>query len=245
MDSFIIILAAVLPAFVLAGMICWADRRQPEPFKWINKAFWLGVLSILPALIWEMFVKGVGLVFEPAIGPLSSFWNAFMGAALPEEACKLFMLYILLCKNPHFDEHFDAIVYAAIVSLGFAAFENISYLFNNMDSWQSVAFSRAIFSVPGHFMFGITMGYFYAKCYYAPRRTTSLYLAVLAMPVMLHTIYDGILFYAQISPALGGILTLCFYAFCFWMYRGSRKLVARMLEKDKARATNIPPIRFF
>jgi RsiW-degrading membrane proteinase PrsW (M82 family) len=67
-----------------------------------------------------------------------------------------------LRNNPYFDEHFDGIVYAVCVGMGFAGLENIMYVFQNMDDWMSVSVARAIFSVPGHFFFAVSMGYFYS-----------------------------------------------------------------------------------
>ena len=53
---------------------------------------------------------------------------AFFVAAAPEEGAKLLALWLLLRKNPHFDEDFDCIVYSVFVSLGFATLENIGYV---------------------------------------------------------------------------------------------------------------------
>lgn len=55
---------------------------------------------------------------------------SFFGAAILEESAKLFMLWLLLRKNKYFGERVDGIVYAVCVSLGFAALENVMYLFD-------------------------------------------------------------------------------------------------------------------
>ena len=44
-----------------------------------------------------------------------AFADAFLLAAIPEELAKLIMLWLLLRKNPHFDEKFDGIVYAVCI----------------------------------------------------------------------------------------------------------------------------------
>ena len=49
---------------------------------------------------------------------------------LIEEGCKFFFLYKKTWKNVNFNYTFDGIVYAVTVSLGFAAIENIIYVFN-------------------------------------------------------------------------------------------------------------------
>lgn len=85
---------------------------------------------------------------------LVSVSTAFFGAAIPEEIAKFLMLWLLLRKNPYFDEKMVGIVYAVCVSLGFAALENIMYLFTNAEAYLSVGIARAIFAVLGHFCFG-------------------------------------------------------------------------------------------
>ena len=102
------------------------------------------------------------LIDQPATW-IGALWNAFVGAAMPEEATKLLMLWLLLRRNKYFDERFDGIVYACCIGMGFAGTENVLYLFGNIENWQSVAVSRAIFAVPGHFMFAVAMGYFYSN----------------------------------------------------------------------------------
>ena len=92
---------------------------------------------------------------------IGSTMQAFVVAALPEESFKLLALWLVLRKNPFFDEHFDGIVYAVCVELGFAAVENIFYVFSE-EEWVTVAISRALLAVPGHYAFAILMGYYYS-----------------------------------------------------------------------------------
>lgn len=91
-----------------------------------------------------------------------AFTDAFIMAAIPEELAKFVMLWLLLRNNPYFDEHFDGIVYAVCIGMGFAGFENVLYLFDNYESWISVGIARAMFAVPGHFLTAVIMGYYYS-----------------------------------------------------------------------------------
>ena len=85
---------------------------------------------------------------------------AFLVVAAVEEGSKFFFLYRRTWHDPNFNFRYDAIVYAVFVSLGFAAFENVKYVFNY---GLSVALPRAILAIPGHMGFAVFMGFFTAE----------------------------------------------------------------------------------
>ena len=222
----IVIGMALLPVVVLFGYIWLKDRRQPEPLKWLLKALFYGLLSA--ALV--IMVVGPIPDFE-VTGPVTAFLKAFLTAAMPEEAAKLLMLYILLKKNPYFDEHLDGIVYATCVALGFAGTENILYLLGGLEdgTWVTMGVSRAIFAVPGHFFFGTLMGYFYARAWFGhpEHKKRNMFLAWF-VPMVAHGIYDGILFTMQTIPEwVSGLL--------FMVFIGGFV----MLRKQSVRAINV------
>ena len=62
-----------------------------------------------------------------------------------EELGKFIVLRSITWKNKHFNYSYDAIVYAVFVSLGFAALENITYVFG---SGVGTAFLRMFTAVP-------------------------------------------------------------------------------------------------
>ena len=114
------IIAALLPVALLLFYIYRQDSAQPEPAKWLWKGVWYGILSAVLVLL----VVGIASLAFPMPSlegtVLGAIIDAFLGAAIPEEAAKFFMLWLLLRKNPYFDEHLDGIVYATCVGLGFA-----------------------------------------------------------------------------------------------------------------------------
>lgn len=226
-----ILFFAILPAFALVLYVYLRDSYQREPLSQIIKAVFYGVLSAVIAIVLESLLHNFGVVGDEAATWVGAVWNAFIGAALPEEAAKLLMLWLLLRKNPYFDQRFDGIVYACCISMGFAGSENILYLFDNIDSWRSVAVSRAIFAVPGHFFFAVSMGYFYSLISFRdlPKRRKSL---VLLVPVFFHGVYDGLLFMANVTPLLGGIILLAFYFFCFKVFRYGRRRIRELAEQS-------------
>ena len=231
MEFLIIIAAALLSAILFWGYI-WKMDRKKEPTSLLIKATCYGVLICLPVAMVESMISGV--LFGEG-GPTTLFGttvDAFMVAAIPEEAFKLFALHRILKNNPYFDEHFDGIVYAVCVGLGFAGLENILYLFDNADDWLSVAFLRSLMAVPGHYAFAVLMGYYYSVYHFVnrSRRTRAM---ILVAPVLAHGLYDALLMSASVNAALGGI---CFCGAVYLTYRlhiYARKKVLAMVNNDK------------
>lgn len=233
-----VILAAVLPPFLLVLYVWWKDKYQREPFSQMAKGFLYGIISAGIAVALETLLQLFSLVPAEPQSTLQAIWKAFLGASIPEELAKLLMLWLLLRRNKYFDERFDGIVYAACVGMGFAATENIIYLFQNLDNWQSVAISRAMFAVPGHFMFAVAMGYFYSMVYFG-EITLRKANRVFWVPVMLHGVYDSLLFIANVSEMWSGIILMGFYIFCIKMLSYGRRRITEHLERDKNDPTQI------
>lgn len=142
------------------------------------------------------------------------------------------MLWLLLRKNPYFDEKMDGIVYAVCVSLGFAALENVLYLFSNVEDFLSVGISRAIFAVPGYFCFGILMVYYYSLAKFYSRASMRNKALILITPIIVHGLYDSIIFIADVTPAVSGVLFIVFLVFCHKMWRYGSKRIQEHLKRD-------------
>ena len=122
-------------------------------------------------------------------------------------------------KNKYFDEHIDGIVYAVAISMGFAAFENVLYLVDNYEEWVSVGIMRAVLSVPGHYAFAVLMGYYYSKIHFGISNSVKDKAMILLAPVIVHTIFDWLLFSISITPVLAGILFIIFIIFVIRMHK--------------------------
>ena len=134
---------AVLPPLLIAFYIYKQDKFDKEPKELILKSFLFGCLSVIPIVILE-------LIFNENIFS-NYFVYMFCGVALVEEGMKYFFLKKYLFDKPEFNEPFDGIVYAVMVSLGFATVENLVYVFiYNPDQQISVAALRMISAIPLH-----------------------------------------------------------------------------------------------
>lgn len=183
------ILAAVAPTIVLA-IIMIRKGKRPEPIDWLLVAVCLGVL-VGPTVL---LVGYLGLLDIPADTFIGAFLSSFISAAIPEEGLKFAVLYFLAKRCIHFDEVFDDIVNAVCIGMGFAGLENILYLFGAEYEWISVGISRALMSVPMHYIFAIIMGAFFSLGWFDKKNRKVYMTAALIFPIIVHGAYDTLCF---------------------------------------------------
>ena len=228
-----ILFTALLPIAILAYYIVRKDKNSPEPAWQLVKAFLFGILSIPVSMCISMPLGMLGVFVDNPVTVGEAVATSFWGAAIPEEIAKLVMLWLVLRNNRYFDEKMDGIVYAVCVSLGFAAFENVMYLMSNQANFLSVGIGRALFAVPGHFCFGIAMGYYYSLAKFYPQASAKNRAMVLVAPIIIHGLYDSILFVSSVTPAISGILMVAFLIFCHKMWKFGSKKINEHLNRDQ------------
>ncbi|MDA3893081.1 MAG: PrsW family glutamic-type intramembrane protease [Salinivirgaceae bacterium] len=214
-----LLLISVAPVFVILAYIYYRDKYEKEPLSLLLEGLLAGGVIVLPIVYFEQLIDPIGYDFGQIP---SAVWTAFMVAALVEEAFKFFAVYILIWRNPNFNERFDGIVYAVFVSLGFALVENVMYVFGNPDGLR-VGLSRAITAVPAHAIFGIMMGYWLGFAKFIPSKRVVYMISAFAYPFLFHGIYDFILMSRH------KILLMLFAPFLVYMYIRGRK---RMKQLD-------------
>ena len=229
-----LILAALLPSLLLVAYICFKDRYAPEPTKLILKAFVFGMLSADASLLISLPLQALGAFSAEPVTVMDHFRVAFFGAGLPEEAAKLFMLWLVLRRNAAFDEHFDGIVYAVCVGMGFAFVENIGYLCEAGEYWVHAGIVRGLISVPGHYAFALLMGYYYSHAHFGTQDKELNRFLTLATPVLAHTLFDWVL---MASDAVeyewaSGLLTVVFLVGFIKLQKIGRKNISHQLSKD-------------
>lgn len=231
MSTLIILATALFPAILLLLYI-WKKDPQPEPTSQLIKAVLWGMAICIPAALLEMLIQtlltNAGVDSSTLVGTTI---NAFVVAALPEETFKLLVLWLVLRKNPYFDEHFDGIVYAVCVGLGFAALENVLYVFSE-ENWLSVAIARALLAVPGHYAFAVLMGYYYSV-YHFVEHSPRIAACILLAPVVAHGIYDAIALSGTVNPYIGGLSFFVLIWFCVKMHKRAKNKVVALIDKDK------------
>ncbi|WP_341216205.1 YhfC family glutamic-type intramembrane protease [uncultured Wocania sp.] len=185
-----LLLFAVAPVFIIIIYIYFKDKYEKEPKKLLLYNFLLGaILSIIvTTIIYYVFDYVLPLTDHTSI--FQQFIKAFLVVGLTEEFSKYIIVRYYAQKNKSFNEPFDGIVYAVMVSMGFAATENVFYV---LEGGYQTALIRAFTAVPAHATFGILMGYYMGKAKFSNNRII-LNLTGLLLAIIFHGAYDFFLF---------------------------------------------------
>lgn len=231
MNKLILLAAAIVPALLLWLYIWWKDPKK-EPFGLLLKAFALGIVVVFLASGLESFIiDSFGEANEQNYSLLDTTSIAFFVAAIPEESLKLLALWLLLRRNPYFDEHFDGIVYAVSIGLGFAAIENLCYIIEGGEKWATIAICRSMLAVPGHYAFAVLMGYFYSVYHFVDKSLKNMVLILLA-PVMAHGVYDSLAMSGKADQMIGGICAIVLIYFCIELHKYAYKKIMVQINRD-------------
>lgn len=188
-------LLSLIPVAGLLVFIYFNDKKEKEPFGLLVALFFAGMGTVVTAVISEVvcdFILNLVIPIDTVPGAILS---AMAVVAPAEEMGKFLILWLITWKNKHFNYSYDAIVYAVFVSLGFAALENITYVFDN---GIGTAFMRMVTAVPGHACFAVFMGFFFSRAKYAAltgkkKKCAMHILLSMFMPIITHGVYDAIL----------------------------------------------------
>jgi len=226
------LIASITPVIIFLFLIYNKDSIK-EPFGLLMKCFFGGFVSIVITLVIDYFLAPIGRGFNSALG--RSFFDAFFQAGFPEEFSKLIILYWLVWKRKEFDQHFDGIIYAVFVSMGFALVENIMYV---AEGGMNVALMRAVLAVPGHGFFAVAMGYYFslAKFHNGPKKGVFI-LKCLLVPAIMHGAYDFALMYLSKSgdnPILAILLMIAFTIIVIKIWQRGLKKIKLHHQKDTA-----------
>ena len=213
----ILLIISILPVFLIGYYVYKKDSHK-ESKEMLIKLFFLGILScyltltisdVIELFFPDLFIYDKGHLFQ-------LFFNVLISVGLIEEFSKWIMAYLYSFHNPEFDYFYDMIIYCVVVSLGFACFENILYVFDN---GIGTGILRMLLTVPFHACNGVEMGYFLAlaKVNQVNNRKKQYhknFALSLIVPTLLHGIYDFLLMtesYVSFIIFLAFVITLYIY----------------------------------
>ncbi len=192
-----LIVLALAPVIIIALYFYYRDKYEKEPILMLVKALGAGIIIVIPIIIIEKLLMTIIIILPHQA---QAFYRAFIVAGFTEELFKFLVLYIIIWSNKNFNEKFDGIVYAVFISLGFAGVENIMYV---LQHGVATGYVRALVSVPGHALFGITMGYYFGLAKFYLEKRKQFMIRSFLYPVILHGVFDFILMLGNYRLLIG------------------------------------------
>ncbi len=225
--NYLLVAAAIIPAVFLMIKVYRSDKLEPESPRILWALIRSGILASLIAMVAERVLEAL-LDASVRDDGLYRILLYFVVVAFSEEGAKYYLLRRNSWHSEEFNCRFDGVVYAVFVSLGFALWENLSYV---LHYGLSTAIVRALTAIPGHACFGVFMGVFYSLAKQASAQANTsmarLYsILSLIVPALLHGTYD------YIASSDGG--TAAFIIFVAVLFTASYALIVKTGREDRA-----------
>lgn len=148
-----------VPALLCSYLLYWVDRYEKEPKRLLGVIFvWGALFATVVAGVAQLILQ---LATQAVSGSasLANVTGATLFAPVTEEALKALAVFLVFAVLRHeFDGILDGIVYAGTVALGFAATENVLYLYSSYlndggDGLVSLFVVRVVLGIWNHPLF--------------------------------------------------------------------------------------------
>jgi protease PrsW len=191
---------ALAPGLAIMLYIYLKDKHEREPLFLLFISFLYGAFSTMITLAISFPLDFLVTLKENDV--VHEFVEAFFKVALIEEFSKFFFVRFILYRNKNFNEPFDGIVYAVMVSMGFATLENVVYVYNY---GMETGILRMFTAVPAHATFGVIMGYFLGIGKFRHSNQVAFSVIALLTATFFHGAYDYFWFIADATGVWAGV----------------------------------------
>jgi len=236
-----------VPMFLLAAFVNWLDRYEKEPKLLLGAAFLWGVVVAGGGAFILNTVFGIGIYVLTGSEGAAEFGTTSIIAPIIEEGLKgLAVLVVFFLFRYEFDSILDGIVYASITAMGFAAIENVLYIYRNgflENGWEgfwTLVVIRVVLVSWMHPFFTAFTGIGLAIA----RMSRNMLVKIIAVPagytvaVLTHAFHNtfssliggtGGFFLGLLADYLGYAIML---AFIIWMIFHERNLLKKNLREE-------------
>ncbi|WP_166961297.1 PrsW family intramembrane metalloprotease [Yeosuana marina] len=145
-----LLIFALAPVLAIIVYIYLKDKYEKEPRRLLFYNFLFGAIVSIIITTVLYFVFNIILPLPDKYSIFQQFIKAFFVVGLTEEFSKYIIVRYYAQPKSDFNEPFDGIIYAVMVSMGFAAIENITYVFQG---GIQTALLRAFTAIPAHATF--------------------------------------------------------------------------------------------
>jgi RsiW-degrading membrane proteinase PrsW (M82 family) len=236
-----------VPMFLSAAFVNWLDRYEKEPKLLLGAAFLWGVIVAGGGAFILNTVFGIGIYVLTGSEGAAEFGTTSIIAPIIEEGLKgLAVLAVFFLFRHEFDSILDGIVYASITAMGFAAIENVLYIYRNgflENGWEgfwTLVVIRVVLVSWMHPFFTAFTGIGLAIA----RMSSNMFVKIIAVPagytvaVLTHAFHNtfssliggsGGFFLGLLADYLGYAIML---AFIIWMIVHERNLLKKNLRDE-------------
>lgn len=209
-----LITLGIAPSALWLGYYLKQDNN-PEPKLAILRVFCYGFISTFVAfgIEWVLihFMSRLSPSCSSCASAVSQLVNpsapytliilsvVFLAAlALTEEWAKYVATRIEIVRSRYFDEPVDAMIYIVIAALGFAAAENIGYIFQNPENAISIAYLRFLSSTSLHALSSAIIGYFLTLSIIHKRNKLGYIALGITCGTLLHTLFNFLIMTSEL-----------------------------------------------
>ncbi|MGB2907612.1 MAG: PrsW family glutamic-type intramembrane protease [Candidatus Aminicenantaceae bacterium] len=229
MSVWLILSGILAPALFWLGYFTYKDRFQPEPLTRMGTSYMLGIAAALAcAHTLRLILPILGLPDDPSAlmeGDRLSWLLYSVGiTGIVEEMFKFLPFAYIVLRFPSFDELSDGVIYASIIALGFASYENTLYL-PYLEGFE--LFGRAFASPLTHTIFSSIWGYAVGSAHMQGRSQIRAALIGLALAGTCHGLFN----FLTTSPELRVLSSILILAVWIWRIR----FLERSADRDQPR----------
>jgi RsiW-degrading membrane proteinase PrsW (M82 family) len=203
-------------ALACAALVYWLDRYEKEPRLLLGSVFvWGAVVAVLGALAAQTALEGA-VSLATGSQRAADLAGTTLFAPVTEESLKgIAVLVVFLLLRRELDSVLDGIVYASVTALGFAATEDLLYLFGEVTGKGvhglfDLFFVRVVLGIWDHPFYTSFIGIGLA----VSRLSRSVLIRWLAPPagwavaLGCHALHNALATLAEERPAVGALMFL-------------------------------------
>lgn len=221
MTFWIFLSAIIAPAIFWIFYFYYKDRFRPEPIIYLGLTYIFGLFTAFACARFYTILPIIGLPDDPSFmmgsHRIQFLFYSIGVTGVVEEFFKFLPFLVIIATFKCFDEKIDGIIYASVIALGFASYENMGYL-AYMSGFE--LFGRAITSPLTHTIFSSIWGYTVGN---ARIHKKSIFKAS-ATGILLAAFFHGIFNFFTTSSVLRILSVLVIFIIWMWRIRIIEKL---------------------
>lgn len=216
MTIWLVLSGIIAPAVFWIGYFYYKDRFQPEPLRNLGLSYVFGFFAAFACFLFYGLLPSIGLPDDPSAlmekNTIQFLIYSLVVIGLVEEFFKFLPFILIVARFKAFNERIDGIIYASMIALGFASFENLFYL-SHLEGLAQ--FGRAFASPLTHTIFSSIWGFTAGAARIHDKSVFKASLIGLSAAAFLHGIFD----FFTTSSALRVVASLLILIIWIWRIR--------------------------